>query len=429
MHIILGIIIALFNYWLLCRNEEKGIILYCILLVVCPVSIIGEVSIYYSYISLPFLAFWYIQHPKRQYRAAKFVIPLIIIVFWDFIATVYALSIGISSEVNYFGFTGLIRNIIILIILAKQKAIKERFLIILGAVLIINCIVQTIELFLLQIWSYDMVVNVWRQLYGTMGNTGSMDHLIEYGAVGRLQGTFSSSAFTATLSVIGIGCFLMRYFERKQWVDIIMVVASLYCGLGSASKRFFLGGVLIVIVCIILRSFWKRKNERSFDYKFPVFVMVVIISLSVLYTFLNEYLTLDYYLDYLIKGNLSGSMESRFGKEEGVVNSMLPYIREYWLIGLGEISIKGVLVTDSEFYVTLFKLGVVGIVCYIFFWGKLFRKVMIQKEGYVAIVLIWSIFEFVISTEFSTNLGVLLLGFVLASICCHKDLKIYLNGK
>lgn len=425
MPFILGLLISVVNYLLLCKNTQKGVVLYCVLLVVCPVTIIGSISIFYSYLSLPFLILWYLRHKRKGVKAIKYIAPLVVLWIWELIATGFSVSIGIVDSVNYFGFIGTIRNIIILLILSKQVDLKEHFITILGAIILINCCAITLELALLQVWSYDAVINTWMSYYGTLGNTGSLEHMLELGTVGRLHGTFASSAFLGTLSVIGIGCFLMRYFERKQWSDILMMVASLYCGLGSASKRFFLGSVLIVAICILLRFFWKKRSEKSFDYKFPVFVFTVVATLSVLYSFLNEYLTLDYYLDYLIKGNISGSMDTRFGKEEGIVNSMLPYIKEYWYVGLGEVTIKNVLITDSEFYVTLFKAGIIGLLCFIFFWGRLFRSVMLLKDGYVGIVLAWSMFEFIISTEFSSNLGVLLVGFVLASVCIKRNIVVY----
>lgn len=425
MPFILGLLISVVNYLLLCRNTQNGVILYCVLLVVCPVTIIGSISIFYSYLSLPFLILWYLRHTRKGVKAIKYISPLVVLWIWELIATGFSVSIGIVDSVNYFGFIGTIRNIIILLILSKQLDLKEHFITILGVIILINCCAITLELALLQVWSYDAVINTWMSYYGTLGNTGSLEHMLELGTVGRLHGTFASSAFLGTLSVIGIGCFLMRYFERKQWSDILMIVASLYCGLGSASKRFFLGSVLIVAICILLRFFWKKRSEKSFDYKFPVFVFTVVATLSVLYSFLNEYLTLDYYLDYLIKGNISGSMDTRFGKEEGVVNSMLPYIKEYWYVGLGEVTIKNVLITDSDLYVTLFKAGIIGLLCFVFFWGRLFRSVMLLKDGYVGIVLYWSMFEFIISTEFSSNLGVLLVGFVFASVCIKRNLVVY----
>lgn len=425
MPFILGLLISLANYLLLCKNTQKGVILYCILLVVCPVTKIGDISIYYSYLSLPFLILWYLLHHKKGVKSLRYVMPLIVLWIWEIIATGYSVTTGIVGSVNYFGFVGLLRNIIILLILSKQIVLKDYFLTILLSIILINCFAISLELALLQVWSYEKVINVWLSFYGTLGNTGSLEHMLEFGSVGRLHGTFASSAFLGTLSVIGIGCFLMRYFERKQWLDIVMVFASLYLGLGSASKRFFLGGVLIVAVCLILRFLWKKKTENSFDYKFPVSVLVVIIAFTTLYAFLNEYLTLDYYLDYLLTGNVGGALESRFGDDEGVVNSMIPYIQEYWYIGLGEITIKNVLITDSDFYVTLFKAGIIGLICFVFFWWNLFRSVTMLRNGYVGIVLVWCMFEFVISTEFYSSLGVLLISFILASICNKRNVVAY----
>lgn len=409
MSIFLGVSIALFNFILLCKNRDKGIILYCILLAVCPVSIIGSTSLVYSYVSLPFLIFWYFLYKGYEVKQFDVLFLLILIYILTIFATVYSSSLGIASEINYISFVGSLKYILIFLVLSRQNVLRERFVIILGAIIIINVCALTLEFMLIQIWSPSQVVELWLRLYGTIGTSGSLNAVMEFGQVGRLHGTFASSAFPGTLSMLGIGVYLMRYFKYRDWTSILMLVASLYCGLCSASKRFFLGAVAMVLVCLFLKIMWIKATKL--DLKLPLIIVLFVFITISLYSVLGEYLNLDYYLQYLLEGNFGGSLDTRFG-EKGVVNSMRPYIEEYGITGLGDIHIRSVLITDSQFYVSIFKSGYLGLMLHFFIFIRLSSKIYKKKEVIAMVVLFDVIFEFFISTEFYSQLGLLFLAYV-----------------
>ena len=428
MPLLLGILIVLVHFWLLSRNEEKGIMLYCILLITCPVTIIGGASIYYSYLSFPFLVLWYITHKKRVHTV-KYLIPLVFVLIWDMLVTIVVSNMNIGHSANYIAFIGTFRNIAILYILSKQPVVKDKFISIIGIVIAINCAAMLVQLTLLQMWGFERMATFWLGYYGTLGSSGSLEYMMELGASGRLQGTFASSAFPGTLSVVGLGISLIWYFDQKKWQSIFLMAASLFLGFCSSSKRFFLGSVVIITLCLLVCLFWNKRKSKNFDYKLPIFLFIAIIAVYAAYFFLNDILSIDYYMGFLFEGNFSGSLESRFGEDEGIVNSMIPYIKKYWLTGLGETQINNVLVTDSDFYVSLFKTGIIGLFAYALFFGTLLRKTIVRKEEYVIIVLSWLIFEFFISTEFATNLGVLFTSFILSSICTKDKIIIKKHGK
>lgn len=412
----LGLIIAIFNYIVLLKNEEKGLILFSILFVTCPVTIIGSISLYYSYLFLPFLIIWAFTHPQHYYERPMFVLgPLLIYFCLTVFATAFS-SINSIGKVNYFSFIGIMRYLIILAILSTRKYFQKNFIKILKYIILINVFAITIELILVRIWPYDSVVQLWLKLYGTLGNSGSLDSIMEFGSLGRLQGTFASSAFPGTLSYVGIGMFLLNYFKERKWSSIFMILCSIYIGFASASKRFFLGAVVVVAICMIIKLLWGKNLH--YDYKIGVLLGSSFIAIIYLYGSLSENLGIEYYADYLLRADFIGSTKTRFG-EDGVVNSMIPYIEKYWLLGLGEIIIDNVLVTDSAFYITLFSTGILGMLAFIIMFLNLIIRAISIKNIYVGIILYTILFEYIISNEFFSSLGIFFLAFVTAT-CNHR---------
>ncbi len=172
-----------------------------------------------------------------------------------------------------------------------------------------------------------------------------------------------------------------------------------------------------MVFCLIIRLFWIRTSKK--DYKLPVVIFFLVFIVVVLYNLLGDVLYLDYYLQFLTEGNIGGSLETRFG-EDGAVNAMKAIIAKYWLTGLGEFSIKNVNVTDSQFYCALYKSGILGVALYFGVFGKLALKTIRSKKTYVAIILFLIVFEFFISTEFFSPLGIFLLSYVICSLYQDK---------
>ena len=113
--------------------------------------------------------------------------------------------------------------------------------------------------------------------------------------------------------MLGIGVFTIKYFMDLKWNSILMVLCSLFVGLCSSSKRFFLGGVAVLVLCLFIRLFWIHSSKT--DYKLPMVVALMAFIMVVLYNLLGDVLYLDYYLQFLIEGNVGESLETRFGED------------------------------------------------------------------------------------------------------------------
>ncbi|EKU88237.1 hypothetical protein [Bacteroides oleiciplenus] len=419
MNIIWGLIISVVNYKLLCKDAAQGIVLFCVLLVCCPVFFWGGLSLQYSYVFLPFLYIWHKKYNKCNYDIASAMSPFVWVFLLTLFATVLSLTLyNVKGGVAAFAIVGTVKSLFIINVLSKTSVFRDRFIFILTCIILINSVVLCIEFNLLKIWSPNRVLETWMRLFGNMGNTGSLESTLERGgSIGRLHGTFTTSSLVGSLSMLGIGIFIVKYFQDLRWGSILMVLCSLFVGLCSSSKRFFLGGVAVLVFCLIIRLFWIRTSKK--DYKLPVVIFFLAFIVVVLYNLLGDVLYLDYYLQYLTEGNIGGSLETRFG-EDGAVNAMKTIIVKYWLTGLGEFSIKDVNVTDSQFYCTFYKSGILGVALYFGVFYRLALKTIRLKKSYVAIILFLIVFEFFISTEFFSPLGLILLSYVICSLYQNK---------
>lgn len=424
MNIFIGIIISLYNYRLLHRSQNLGMILFCILYVCSPVYYLGNIQLSYGYVFLPFLLLWYYRYGTKDNKVGFILIPLICITLIVIVSSFISIGLyGINGNIQWFSIIGTIRCLITLYILAKSNILRKNFFRIIKCIILINVFAMSLELYLFLTIGPIETMRHWEELYGTLGNTGSIEQSIESGTYGRLHGTFLTSAFPGTLSMTGIGLFLIKYFKDRTWGSFFMILASVYIGLCSSSKRFFLGATFIVLFCILIKKVCMRKRKIEYDYKLPLVIFIFIILLTLSYEYLNEFLALDYYAEYLTSGNFSSSLDSRFSKNNGVVNSMIPYIRHYWLTGVGDIEIKNVNVTDSEFYCALFKSGICSIVLYFLIFIQLFILCISKRDVFSSIILFVIFFEFFISTEFYSHLGIIFLSFVISQLAKYTNWK------
>lgn len=271
------------------------------------------------------------------------------------------------------------------------------------------------ELYLVNMIGPVSTMTLWEHLWGTTGGEGIRVAEAEEMGVFRLYGTFTTSAFPATLSMVGIALFWSEMRTKNTWLSFFSLIASLLCGIGATSKRFFLGGTLFFLISFFLTMMLRNKNRHNGISKTGLLICVVAVLAPVLYAGLKDILAIDAYMEYLIKGDLSGSMDTRFG-DEGVVNSMIPYIHKYFLTGVGEVIIPNVVVTDSYFYILLYKSGLIGLVFFIFFFLRIIIRVVHLRIITCYIVLGVIILEFFISTEFISDLGLFFESFIL--YCC-----------
>ena len=65
MNGLIGLCVVLINFYICEKSHNKGIILYCILLIVMPVSVFWGVPVDYEILSFPIVLFYLITRAKK----------------------------------------------------------------------------------------------------------------------------------------------------------------------------------------------------------------------------------------------------------------------------------------------------------------------------------------------------------------------------
>lgn len=416
MNIIIGLVIAYINYILLIKDEAKAINLFVILSVIFPRSIVGSIHLSYSYVFFPFLLWWYIKIKKQNILCDYYSLPLYCCLIWTCIVTFISPLFLSEVQPNYISLIGTLKFIIIILILGRCSCINNDYLYILRVIIFANCIAMIAEFFMMQSIGSVETSKIIETLWGATGNNNFRSERVESGfGMSRLFGTFNTSAFPATLSIMGIALFWNELRKNNSYIALLSLLASLLCGMGTASKRFFMGGCLFWLLAIILNCFMGEKKRTKRNTKIIYLVVSFIVVTPLIYSLLKDYLAIDYYLQFLLDRDIQGATESRFG-EDTIMSAMISYVKKYWITGLGDVTIENVNVTDSMYYVTLFKSGVIGFAFILSLLFLLLKKAIRKVLPNALIVLAIIVFEFIIGTEFYSDLGALMLAYVVASV-------------
>jgi len=420
MNGLIGITVLFYNWYVINRNRERGIVLYCVLALVLPVSYIFGVPVDYELLSFPVIVLLLLSKSSGRISVRYEYIAWTCWFIWMFIITVSSLLLmGKDAEIGWLSILGFLRCIIIITFLYKEPSFRKKFADIIRIVIFINVIAVTLELVLALLISDAYVIETRAQLYGTLGNAGALLGYVSSGRLDRFFGTFESSAFLGILSILGIFILGNEYGKGKtkaRKIDFVAIIGSVYLGVMCSSKRFYLGIVAMSLFYFFVRSrlsHTKPKISRGAISRTVLLIVSGLVAFFVFYSYIKDRVAGAYYLGLLLKGRFMESLSSRFG-ENGAVSAMRNIIESYPITGVGNISINGVNITDSMLYVVLYMTGRIGLFFMAIFFVLLLRHVVRQKNiiGYIVYAVV--LFEFVISTAFYSTLGIILLAYALS---------------
>ena len=420
MSVYLSVLIAICNYYLLNKRENIGIVVFAILSIICPRTNLIGMHLSYSYIFIPFLLVWCIIKKKNVRFKTRYTTPILLCLLWTVIIS-FVNSITRGYPVNYLSLIGTYKAILVCAILSQTRAIKENYLLIFRFIIIANVCVMVIELYLLQTLGAVGMMQIVEDLWGTTGGDGIRVDEAENFGVFRLFGTFATSAYPAILSMIGMTIFWNELRRTNSNIALVSFLCSILCGLGSCSKRFFLGGVLFIVLNLVFNMIFKEKSYTKSNSKTISVIVLLWVALPTVFVFLNDYLALDHYMEFLTNGDIIASTETRFG-DDGIVNSMIPVIMNNFITGVGDVAIKNVIVTDSMLYVSMYTSGLIGVFFIVISLLMIYRHI-INDNNDIKILYCIILFEFVIGTSFYSDFGVLLL-----AICTYNNMIINNNN-
>ncbi len=408
----LGLICLFLNIIVLLRDRDRGIILYCILVMTAPVTVLFGYSIKYDIVSLPLLLYILLTKRSRKICFASAHIVWIIWFIWLLMITMISPYLRIpGSKIEWISIIGLARYFFVYFILTDEKIIQMKFVSIMRYITYINIIAVALQYCFSRIFSGKWVLDLMLQLYGTIGNSGALSADAAVGKLTRYYGTFSSTSLLGTFSILGMVLFFVELWKKTSWVNILSFVFAAILGVASSTKRFYLGIVAMSIYYIAIVIYLRKGriviniNKMAKILSLMSVTCVLLIGFS---TYFIDSSVVKYYSSFLLQGKFIQAFETRFSST-GAVNAMRKTIHEYFITGVGTISTPGIHTTDSQLYVTLYWTGVIGLLLTLILLWKIFLNVVDEKALVKFMVFGVVAFEFIISTQFYSSMGIFFL--------------------
>lgn len=180
--------------------------------------------------------------------------------------------------------------------------------------------------------------------------------------------------------------------RKKTVLKILILCCTLFNGIMSSTKSFFIGAVIVYIVYVI-QNFVYVKNRRSIYIS-----MITLFTVLFLYLFRYQLLKLidtyfgayaSYYANAILDffNNTASVFSTRLG-EHGAITSLLQVVKENILFGVGPSSIQGESVMDNALLVILHNGGIVSLLSVFWYYFETLKQLMKSRESFLLIVAI-----------------------------------------
>lgn len=194
--------------------------------------------------------------------------------------------------------------------------------------------------------------------------------VVKYGSFARCFGIMSYPMMLGIFSVFSLVVFAWFSKENKV-IRIFGFAISIICGACSASKSFWFGALLLLLLYSVLSFHFKKKILRSIIIAF-VSLLIVALAFALhdeIGVIIEKTLGRNYawYWDFLT--NFDELFATRYSSEATVLGFMPEFLETYWFMGIGPSSAFGENAIDSAFYIILHHGGVVALIPVLLFFA------------------------------------------------------------
>jgi len=311
-----------------------------------------------------------------------FIVPGILIL----LITSYFLISGQSAAVsqlfiNFFGFFRIAIIFLVVVYLLNTHTIKKEqlfnysivSLFLIAILALFQSIFPSFNDFLLHNYTSTYKINLMEAIL-------SQSHY-------RLTSTIGHPAGVGLATLIMFSISLNYILIRKKLncasyrlLYILPMLISLYVGMISGSKVFYIGIILLIIYVSI-----ERKTFLSMIF-FIIFIMIFL--KKILFLFGNEQ---SIYVYNLISENgIFSILNTRFGEEGLLTTHTLPYLEKTFFLGSGLFDATNVFYGDNLYFMLMLRfsfIGVLGFILYFLYFIIQLRKQYIYEHDIVSLAI------------------------------------------
>ena len=169
----------------------------------------------------------------------------------------------------------------------------------------------------------------------------------------RLTSTVGHPSGVGLATIILFASFLNRITNSRnnyRFLYVILMFLSVYVGVYSGSKIFYLG--------IIIYLFYVSIEQRA--YKFLTILLLFISFFLYQFILLIDIVQLEYIYNFIIDNGVFGVLATRFGEEGLLTTSTLPFLYKSYFLGSGLFDAPSVFYGDSLYLMLTLRFSFIG---------------------------------------------------------------------
>lgn len=200
---------------------------------------------------------------------------------------------------------------------------------------------------------------------------------------------------------------------------MMLICMNVFTGVLSATKSFFLGIILLFFIFLIF-SFYLDGGAKKRTIKYGcvsiIIILFCLVNFDNIYIFFYTRLGPNYARYWGLLRDFSSIFLGRYSANAKDLSYMPSFLKEYWFLGAGPVSITDEAIMDSALYVILHGGGVLLFVIVVAYYAKmLFLTYKYKDKESFTLLLMVLLFGAGFNTWISSEISMWIIYFILAN--------------
>lgn len=216
-------------------------------------------------------------------------------------------------------------------------------------------------------------LNLGLKLIQALQNNDSYTYALDCVKWGSFDRCFGAMPYPMQLAIFSLFAHIFLVFGDtipRTKLRIALIILNIICGFFAASKTFIVGFAALLLLQVIFQFYFKRISVKSLVAfgSIVALLLICIVFFDQIYTLLAEHIGGNYARYWGFLKNASGVFTSRYSSSAEYLSYMPEFLKQYWLFGVGPVSIATEGVLDSAPYVILHSGGVVALIAIAYYY-------------------------------------------------------------
>ena len=228
------------------------------------------------------------------------------------------------------------------------------------------------------------------ELIHTLQNGASYSYALQTTQWGVFSRCFGAMPYPMQLAIFTVfaHAFIISMKKKVLLKNTVMIV-NLALGVFSASKTFFIGIIIVTAQQFLTLPYFAKTSKKT------VWIGVVLLTLFGLavwnydwiYTFLDQNLGSNYARYWGFLSNREEIFSTRYSNDASYLSYMPEFLKQYWLMGVGPVSLNDERIIDSAFYVILHNGGIIALIPVVAFYLRYLAEGWRRRDQFTFLIM------------------------------------------